>query len=386
MANRVKYIIKLSLCASLSLNNMRVNAQIPVLQNLIDKIESFNNFSYLSVDRLKDMGADTTIAHNNELFLKVPNDKQFGYHYSIETDHKTEAFHRTDLYSGRGVTVLSIADTTFFPEKNPSAYSHSLIGGLKFIKNLYNNDPSKITVLKDTLINGAANAHFTAHMYDTLDNEEHLYSNWDYFIDKQTGLPSMVRIKGRYKFGGLINEYYDETRYFDYKLNRLNITDTNFAIPQGYKPREDKVAPALLAVGTRAPDWTLYDVNGNKVSLNQLKGRVVLLDFYFIGCQGCMLSIKPMNQIYEKYKSRDVVIVSLSERDRKDAVLAFEKQYKIKYPGLINAANVVKAYHVSAFPTFYFIDKTGKIANRFEGYDDGFEEKVTANIDRLLDK
>jgi peroxiredoxin len=44
----------------------------------------------------------------------------------------------------------------------------------------------------------------------------------------------------------------------------------------------------LLAVGTTAPNWTLYDVNGKQLSLSQLKGKVVLLDFYFIGCSGCM--------------------------------------------------------------------------------------------------
>ena len=53
------------------------------------------------------MSADTTVAHNKELFLKVPDDKQFGYYYSIETDHKTERFHRTDLYPGNGIAAIT---------------------------------------------------------------------------------------------------------------------------------------------------------------------------------------------------------------------------------------------------------------------------------------
>ncbi|MCQ6960549.1 TlpA family protein disulfide reductase [Mucilaginibacter aquariorum] len=334
------------------------------------------------------MSADTIIALNTELFLKSANDKPFGYLYSIERDCKTETFHRIDMYNGESVNILSPEDSTYFPEKGPYiAYSKSLIGNLKFLKDRYTNKPFKITMLKDTVINGVANSHFIANVYDTLDNNEHLYSNRDYYIDKQTGLPGLVIIRGRYKYNGLVSEYYDETKYFNYRLDRADITDASFVIPKSFKPRKKQAAPpAVLAPGTTAPDWTLYDVNGKKVSLSQLKGKVVLLDFYFIGCSNCMQSLKPLNAIYEKYKNKELVIASLTERDSKKAVLDFEKRYKIKYTGYINAADVVKSYHVTGFPTFYFIDKEGKIGNVFVGYNDDFEDKVTSVINDLLSK
>ena len=97
-----------------------------------------------------------------------------------------------------------------------------------------------------------------------------------------------------------------------------------------------------------------------------------------------MLSIKPLNTIYESYKDKNVLIVSITERDNEKSVLAFEKQYRIKYPSYINAANTVKSYRVNAFPTFYFIDKEGKIGNVFIGYGDDFEMKVTSIINNLL--
>jgi thioredoxin-related protein len=95
-----------------------------------------------------------------------------------------------------------------------------------------------------------------------------------------------------------------------------------------------------------------------------------------------MLSIKPLNAIYEKYKNKELIIASLTESDSKKAVFDFEKRYKIKYTGCINAADVVKSYQVIAFPTYYFIDKEGLIV----GYNDDFEQKVTAQIDKLLSK
>jgi peroxiredoxin len=382
-----KKLIKPALCLLIFLCTTSADAQISLVQNLLDKIKVYDNFGYQSVNRLRDMSADTTVALNKEVFLKAGNDNLYGYLYSIETNHKTETFHRTDLYNGEGVTILSFTDSTYFPENGPnSAYGRSIIGSLKFINDRYYKKPFKITLLTDTVINRQANSHFVANVYDTLDNSEHLFSHRHYYINKVTGLPDLMIIKGRYKFNGLVNNYYSETRYSDYKINQPDITAANFTVPSGFKPRKDNVTPSLLAQGAIAPNWTLSDANGKTISLNQLKGKVVILDFYFIGCSGCMLSLKPLNLIYEKYKNKDLIIVSLTERDSKKAVLDFEKRYKIQYTGYINAAAAVKSYNVTSFPTLYFIDKDGRIGNAFVGYNDDFEEKVTSVVDDLLRK
>ena len=114
-------------------------------------------------------------------------------------------------------------------------------------------------------------------------------------IDKQTGLPTLLTIKGRYKYLNAINDFYDEATYFNYKFDQAEVNSNSFAIPNNFSPRKNGGPKStLLSAGTPAPDWTLYDVDGNKVSLSKLKGKVVLLDFYFIGCAGCMLSLAPL--------------------------------------------------------------------------------------------
>ena len=388
MTCSVKILILCALYLPIFLYSDTAKAQISSIQNLFTKVESYNNFSYQSINKRRDISADTTVAHNKEVFLKSPNDKLFGYLYSIETNYKTEAYHRIDLYNGERLTGLSIQDSTFFLAREPYiAYRQSLLGGLKFLTSRYDKSAFKITTLKDTIIKGSTNSHFIAKVIDTIENGEHLYSWRNYYIDKKTGLPSLIIINGRYKFAGLVNDYYDETSYFDYTINRSDINDETFVIPKGFKPRENQaLPPSLLAMGTIAPDWTLYDPNGKRLSLSQLKGKVVMLDFYFIGCSGCMASIKSLNALYEKYKNKDLIIASLTERDSKRAVLDFDERYKIKYTSYIDAAKVVKSYHVTGFPTFYFIDKEGKIANVIVGYDDDFEQKVTAQINKLLSK
>jgi peroxiredoxin len=159
-------------------------------------------------------------------------------------------------------------------------------------------------------------------------------------------------------------------------------------IPKGFHPPKEqpKEQSALLASGAVAPDWSLYTAEGKKVSLTEMKGKVVLLDFFFIGCEGCMRSLKPLNKLHEKYKNQNVAMVSMTYRDSKKSVIEFKKNYNIKYPIYVDAGDVVKLYHVEGFPTFYLINKEGKIANVIVGYSDDFEEKVTSIIDDLLKK
>ena len=155
-----------------------------------------------------------------------------------------------------------------------------------------------------------------------------------------------IRARSNYTCAG-VSDYYDEVRYFDYKFDQQNLSTSFFTAPKGFhQPLQQLADQSLLSVGTVAPSWILYDANGKQNSLADMKGKVILLDFYFIGCGGCMQSLKPMNAIFEKYKNKNVVIASITERDTDKKVLEFEKLYHIKYPSYINAATTVKSYHV----------------------------------------
>ncbi len=212
------------------------------------------------------------------------------------------------------------------------------------------------------------------------------------FIDKISGMPDCIIIKSRNTtYGDGISTYYWESRYLDYKFNQNNIDIASMTIPKGFHlPKEQPALPKeqtdLLALGSIAPNWSLYTADDKKISLTQLKGKVLLLDFFFIGCGGCMLSLKPLNKIHEIFKNKDVAMVSMAFRDSKKSVMEFTNNYNLKYPICINAEDVCKAYHVNGYPTFYIIDKEGKIENVIVGYSEGFEEKITSIINNALNK
>jgi peroxiredoxin len=360
-----------------------VKAQVSSIQRVIDKLHSYSSFSYQLTDKRLDNTIDTTIQQNKDLFLKALADTTFGYLFKLENG---DGF--TNVYNGEHQFHLLPESNTYQIQKiQPNILMQTLPGWLNWIKNFAERKPSSLAIAADTIINGISNEHLILTTYDTIINNEHLYTVKHLLIDKRSDMPgALITISRNNYYGNGISDFYDEMRFADYQFNQSDVNAATFTVPKGYSIQQESAPISLLATGTPAPDWTLFDANGNKMTLSQMKGKIVLLDFYFIGCTGCMLSLKPLNTIFEKYKGKNVVIASISERDKQQAVLAFEKRYNIKYPGYINASGVVKAYHVEGFPTFYFIDQQGKIANVFVGYSDDFELKVTAIIDNLLDK
>lgn len=381
----IKRFIKPLICIVPVLHGIGAAAQAPLLQNAIDKLESFKNFSYQSVYRQKEYTSDTLEIQHKEVFLKAPADKSCGYLFSMEMLTTGNKFPSADLYNGQFVAHINPADSTFTTDTTQRVvFQRSMLSYLKMLKGLAQKKPFEVA--GDTTINGVNCSHVLLKTYDTIINKEHFYTRIHIFIDKATGLPNSIMARSRsIRNGDGITNYYSESRYFDYKLNQDNINAASMRVPDGFHPpQKQHVKPALLTPDAAAPDWTLFSAEGKKTSLAEMKGKVVLLDFFFIGCEGCMLSLKPLNKLHEQYKDQNVAMVSMTFRDSRKSVMEFKKTYNISYPIYVEAGDVVKSYHVDAFPTFYFIDKEGKIAGVFVGYNDNFEEKVTSVIDSLL--
>ena len=377
--------MKLFISVLLVLSAMVAKAQVSLVQQAIDKLESYRNFSYQSVYRQKEYTNDTLLMEHKDMFLKAPHDTAVGYLFKLETLNGGNKFPDIEIYNGQSLIVLNPQDSSYTIKKmQPYTLASSLPDYLQRINHLMKKRPSQM--MGDTVINAIACTHLEVNSYDTIINKEHYFTRIHLFFDKLSELPVCILAKSRSsRNGDGITNYYATFHYSNYQFNVDNVNEGSMAIPVGYHPpKAGPARPSLLASGTVAPDFVLYSAAGKKVSLSKLKGKVVLLDFFFIGCEGCMLSLKPLNRLHEKYKNENVVIVSMTYRDSGPSVKAFSENYHIKYPVYINAGDVVSSYHVTAFPTFYFIDKQGKIASTIIGYDDDFEEKVSASINGLL--
>ena len=137
--------------------------------------------------------------------------------------------------------------------------------------------------------------------------------------------------------------------------------------------------------GVAAPDFTLNDLQGHPFKLSDQKGKVVFLDFWATWCPPCRMSIPELMKLHEAYSGKDVEIVSISLDDNPRKVLQFVTENNIKHTQLFAGdSQVERIYGVRGIPTFVVIDKEGKIAHMWTGFDPSMPDDWRSELDRLL--
>ncbi len=120
--------------------------------------------------------------------------------------------------------------------------------------------------------------------------------------------------------------------------------------------------------GKPSPDWTLKDLNGKPISLSQLKGKVVVLNFWATWCPPCVAEIPDFIATHEKYRERDVVFLGISLDQSVVPVGRFVKAKKIPYPIMMGTPQVVAAYgNFQAIPHTVILDREGHIQIEHSG-------------------
>lgn len=118
----------------------------------------------------------------------------------------------------------------------------------------------------------------------------------------------------------------------------------------------------VLAVGDKAPDFELVDLEGNKHRLSDYQGQGVFLNFWGTWCAPCKEEMPYMENMYKEFEEKGVHILAVNIKQSKFTVETFRDQYELTFPMVIDKdESVRRAYDVLPLPTTVLINEDGII-------------------------
>jgi thiol-disulfide isomerase/thioredoxin len=134
-----------------------------------------------------------------------------------------------------------------------------------------------------------------------------------------------------------------------------------------------------------AAQFSLKSRSGQTVSLSNLKGQVVLINFWATWCGPCRKEMPLLEQIQKKYGALGVTMLGVNVEEDTRMMVTFLRDTPVSFPILMDPANgVSKLYHVAAMPSTVIIDRKGNVRFVHQGYQPGDEGTYQDVIRQLI--
>jgi peroxiredoxin len=137
--------------------------------------------------------------------------------------------------------------------------------------------------------------------------------------------------------------------------------------------------------GKPAADFTLEDLIGKQVSLQQYRGQVVFLNFWATWCIPCREEMPAMEQLHQRFQQQGLAVLAVNLQETREQVKSFFDQHRFSFPALLDHnGSVSRAYTVMGLPTTYVIGRDGVLLARGVGGRDWTRAEGQALIQGLL--
>ena len=138
--------------------------------------------------------------------------------------------------------------------------------------------------------------------------------------------------------------------------------------------------PKPAASGNLAPDFTVTDLDGRKLTLSDFKGKVVLLNFWATWCAPCRTEIPHFVEMQNKYGPQGFQVIGISMDDNAKPVREFYQQYQLNYPVAVGDDKLAERFGgILGLPVNFILDREGRVHAKHLGATDVsvFDDEVS---------
>lgn len=142
----------------------------------------------------------------------------------------------------------------------------------------------------------------------------------------------------------------------------------------------------FVKVGQTVPEFQVKMFDGKTVDIKELRGKVVLLNFWATWCPPCRLELaRVQKDVIDRFKGKDFVFLPVSRQDTPEKIKAFREQTGHSFPmGMDTDRKIYEKFASASIPRNFLIDKSGKIVVIEEGYSEESFDKLIGEIEKLL--
>lgn len=138
-------------------------------------------------------------------------------------------------------------------------------------------------------------------------------------------------------------------------------------------------------IGTQAVDFNAVDLKGKKYNLSELKGKVVVLNFWFVECKPCVMEMPDLNELVDEFNGKEVIFLAIA-MNKKEQLKKFLKTTDFIYKVISNGQSISESYGIKGFPTNVIIDQIGVIQYVSTGIGPNNKANLLKEINNLLIK